>query len=184
MKIQEITDFPLYYITTTGDVFSRNFHNTGRIRKLKKRLSCYGYYDVALYKEKKATHKLVHRLVAEAFIPNPENKPEVNHKNGIKTDNTVNNLEWCSTQENIRHSYNVLKRKANMPWLNKYGKQNPHSKTTQQKKDGKVIAEYCSATEAAQVNNMNPSAICNCCRGISKSAGGYQWAYKKITTKE
>ena len=71
-----------------------------------------GYVAVNLYKDGKAKTYLVHRLVAEAFIPNPGHKKEVNHKSGDKTDNSVQNLEWMTSSENTRHSYDVLGRRG------------------------------------------------------------------------
>lgn len=72
-----------------------------------------GYLQVRLTKNKSAKSELVHRLVAKAFIPNPDNKPEVNHKLGIKTDNRVTELEWNTKSENQLHAYKVLGKKSN-----------------------------------------------------------------------
>lgn len=80
---------------------------------LKTRLNNHGYLEVRLSKNNKSTTTFVHILIARAFIPNPLNKPEINHINGIKTDNSLKNLEWCTRLENMQHANKIglLKRK-------------------------------------------------------------------------
>lgn len=179
VKALKIKDFPEYYVCDNGDVYSRQTSRNpnGRIKKLKFWTSKYGYLIVDLSKNKKRFHKPVHRLVAEAFIPNPENKPEINHKNGIKTDNKVENLEFCTYSENLYHAYNILGRKA--PWLNKYGKEHNRSKTILQIKNGKKIEEFGSLLEAERKTGIHHSSISMCCKSKRLFAGGYNWKYKE-----
>lgn len=180
VKALAIKDFPDYYVTDNGDVYSRQiYHNpNGRIRKLKQWTNKFGYKMVDLVKDGKKTHKTVHRLVAQAFIPNLGNKPQVNHKNGIRTDNRVENLEFCTCSENILHSFRVLHRSKPVGMSGKYGKDCPLSKIVFQIKDGKIIAEFYGISEAGRETGIDFRYISSCCLGKRKNAGGYQWRYK------
>ena len=102
-----------YEVSNTGKVRSTNYNKSGICRELKQKIDRYGYCVVTLHMDGKQKYPTVHRLVAKAFIPNPENKPQVNHRSGVKTDNNVDNLEWSTTSENVQHAFDTgLKEKS------------------------------------------------------------------------
>lgn len=103
-----------YQISNWGNVRKINKDYRSPANKiLKKQCQYKGYYTIDLHDENGYHKHLIHRLVAEAFIPNPQNKPQVNHKDGDKSNNCVDNLEWCTEKENIVHSIKVLNKKRN-----------------------------------------------------------------------
>ena len=98
--MKEIKDFPGYYITEDGRVFS---DKQSKLKELKLSKNKYGYLRIVLNR----VSRDIHRLVAKAFIPNPQNKKEVNHINGIKNDNRLENLEWATSSENRQHAFDT-----------------------------------------------------------------------------
>lgn len=115
----------------------------------------------------------VHRLVANAFIPNPQNLPQVNHIDGDKTNNCVTNLEWVTDGENLLHAYRVLGRRQ------KIGKNHHNSRAVLQLKDGKIINSFDSLNEAARTTGAHHSGISMCCSGKIKKHKGYHGDIKK-----
>ncbi len=96
---KRIKEFPVYYISAYGSVY-----NSSTKRYLKNRFKNSGYLAVVLYHNSSKKEVSVHRLVAGMFLPNPESKPQINHKDGDKTNNQVSNLEWCTSKENVNHA--------------------------------------------------------------------------------
>lgn len=165
--------FTEYDVNEKGEIFSSSYCKKGVRRRLKE-LRIGNYLGVSIRKK----IFLIHRLVAIKFIPNPENKPQVNHKNGIKTDNRVENLEWATRSENMVHAYHALglqNKKSNLG--NYYGNSFRSVQVIQFDKDGSKIKLFDCARRASHELNISETAISNCLNGRSKSAGGYIWAY-------
>lgn len=172
--LKEIKGFPNYFVSDNGNVYSKNYNHTGEIKKLKPQKLKNGYVKVGLFKNKKQIHRFVHRLVAEAFISNPDNLPVVNHKNANPSDNRVENLEWCTQRENVLYSYRILNRG------HFFGKDNPKSKIVLQIENGKIIAEFYGIREAQRKTGIERRSISGCCNHHPKfnTAGGYEWEFK------
>lgn len=134
-----------------------------------------GYIRIRLCKDGiRGNLILIHRLVCVAFIPNPENKPCVNHIDGNPSNNNVNNLEWCTSSENELHSHRVLKKPTTKYWLGKKGKLHYWSKPIICIQTNK---RYDCAKEAAHELNLQGANICKVLNGQRNHTGGYTFKY-------
>ena len=171
-----------YKISNTGKVKSiqRQVSNgtglaTLPTRILKQGINYKGYPIIYLSKNSKSRTLPIHRLVAKAFIPNPKNKPQVNHIDGNKVNNNASNLEWVTNSENQVHAYEMGLNSV----TGRAGKQK-RAVIQVDMKTGEYLNEYDSIAEATKaIGFVSKSNIGACCRGIKKSVGGYKWIYKE-----
>ena len=181
-----------YQISTEGNVRSidRNFICKGKNQYknfisnrnykgkiIKPILDKKGYLYVCLCKNNIKEVRMIHRLVAQTFINNSEKKLQVNHKNGIKTDNRVENLEWVTAKENIEHAYNNNLFKNQLKHLKKVQKENK-KRILQYDLKGNFIREWESISIAKRILKISAHIGC-CCSGKRKTAGGFIWKYKE-----
>lgn len=172
----EVKGHQRYLVSTMGRVKCIDSYGTGKERICKLSVNGDGYL---LVKIDGKTMK-VHRLVLESFMPNPENKPCIDHINTIKTDNRIGNLKWVNHKEN---SNNPLTRKhmsenAATPMLGKFGAEHPNSiSIVQLTKDGVFIKQWDCARNAERELGIQNSSIAKCCKGKLKYAGGFKWVY-------
>lgn len=162
-----------------GDYYVSNLGNIKRNGKeLKKALDRKGYYYVNVSINGKVKATRVHRLVAQAFIPNPLNKREINHIDGNKINNVVNNLEWATHQENMKHASNngLISKDGIIKSVNCAIEKT--KKPIYQIKNGIIIKEFDGVNVASRETNIKAPHISNVLKGIRKSAGGYEWKYK------
>lgn len=155
----------LYEVSDWGHVRSLNYGRTGKTRLLRPAKNTFGYLQVGLRKDGEIKMKTVHRLVAEAFVPNPNPAKfkEVNHKS-CKVLNFACCLEWCDRKYNI--NYGVGKTVDS------------HSKPVDQlDKAGNLIRSWKSVCEASRQLGVHKQSISFCARGILKTAGGYIWKF-------
>lgn len=152
----------LYKVSNLGNV--KNCLS-GRILKLSNDKD--GYKLINLRKNGVRKTYKVHRLVAQAFIPNPQNLPFVNHKDEIKSNNRASNLEFCTQKYNLNYG-TAQERKAK-------AKSKP---VLQYDKNKNFVKEYTSIMDASRKTGIDFSNICKICKGKYKTAGGYIWKYK------
>lgn len=158
-------------ITAWGDVYTYNYNNKGIFRKLKQSLNKDGYPMVFVRRK----GKYVHRLVAEAFLPNPENKPEVDHISCNRLDCRVHNLRWVTRHENVMNPItrrNLSKAMTNGPCA---------KKIYQYTIDGELIREWPSLMEVGRELGYSIGNISECCLGKRKSAYGFIWSYSPLS---
>lgn len=164
--IKTIEKYPNYAVDRYGNVFNTKFG-----RQLKPNNEKSGYLSVFLFQNGKGKRIKVHRLVAEAFIPNPLNLPCVNHKDENKSNNDVNNLEWCDQRYNNHYG-------NNKPTIHA---QNARKKSVcQYTVEGDLVAVYESACEAERRTGIRQANISRCCleRPHFITAGGYVWKFE------
>ena len=168
-----INGYPYYEVSNFGNV--RSYKNRTIISEkphlLSPRVDHKGYYFVNLYIDHKMKSIKVHRLVAIAFIPNPNNLPQVNHKDENKLNNSAENLEWCDSKYNV--NYGTGRQRSS--------KSREHcciKPIIQYTLNGEFIQEFFSVTEASRVLHISLSSIVDCLKGRTSRSRNFKFKYK------
>ena len=187
---REIDGSPNYMVSNTGEIKSLNYNKTGKEKVLIPHKLSNGYLGINLYDGNKGScYLLIHRLVAQAFLPNPNGYRIINHKDENRSNNSVNNLEWCSYKYNLNYGNRNSKLSNSLT-------NNPFFSipVLQYSKTREFLKEFPSIAEAARtINNGNIKAavtnILKCCKGVAdtqfgivrrKTAYGYIWKFKTL----
>ncbi len=163
-----------YWISNKGRVKTFKFHKkNGKLLVLS--INNCGYWGFNIWKNNKTTCLRVHLTMARLFMPNPENKCCINHKDGNKLNNSFDNLEWVTYAENNQHAYDIGLKKGGT----KRGWSSPSKWRKVQKLDEQynLIKEYVSITAAAKDNNITKTKISRAASGGRPRAGGFRWRY-------
>lgn len=164
----------LYQISNKGNVKSRSSWKNGGL--LSPGNTRQGYKQVGLCRNGKVKRVYIHRLVAEAFIPNPNKLPDINHKDGNPSNNALHNLEWCTEKENTEHAINS----GLMTFPSGEKSRATKREINQLDKNGNFINHFFSIAEAVKQNSFHKNVkaqISSCCKGRQRTAHGYKWEY-------
>lgn len=174
----------IYQVSSNGRIKSlprKIVRKNGQVAKVKETIlkpgtDRYGYSFVVLCKNRTKRTTAIHRLVAAAFIPNPDNLPEIDHIDGDRANNHADNLRWNTRKQNANNPISIERyRKAGII-------QKPYKQLqipVQQLKDGFLIGSYSSIREAERATGIAHTSISRVIRGTLNTAGGYKWKYKE-----
>lgn len=181
---KRIVGYEDYYIYEDGRVFS-----TKTDRFLKYNVSSCGYPSVELFNSDGSARKTVHRLVAEAFIPNPNNYPQINHIDENKLNPSVENLEWCTAKYNMNYGIGAKTRHSKIDYSAQERKDNMRAAAMKRRRpveqydrEGNLVARYDSGMDAERALGIRYSVarIIEVCRGKRKTAYNYIWKYSEV----
>lgn len=164
IEFEVIEDFPNYAISKCGKVLSLNYNKTKKFAIMKIQSNKNGYLALILSNKGVLKRMYLHRLLAIQFIPNPENKPQVNHKNRLKTDNRLLNLEWVNQSENEIHKHESTK-EYKIKLIKQYDL------------EGNFIRNWTNFIEINEKLDIKIDLLKRCCKNKQKTAGEYIWKY-------